>query len=92
MSAKHTPGPWHIGADGRIVYDVDGWAVSNAVTFHGRHSERDAFSNARLIAEAPAMLEALKNLLEDALALGIADSDISGSALEARAIIARIEA
>ena len=36
---------------------------------------------------APDLLAALEALLEDALALGLADSHLSGSAIEARAAI-----
>lgn len=67
---KHTPGPWAsdnvgavIGADGfsvgiafqrastRVEYEEGGWL------------ERDAVANARLMAAAPDLLEALESLL-----------------------------
>lgn len=61
---SHTPGPWHRGGrDGAIVYDSspDGWAVANAVTYHGRASDEDR-ANAELIASAPDLLNALREL------------------------------
>lgn len=54
-------------------------------------SEQDLAANARLIAAAPDLLAALEALLDDALALGLADSHLSGSAIEARAAIAKAE-
>jgi hypothetical protein len=46
-------------------------------------------TDARLIAAAPELLIALRDLLEDAIALGIWESNMSGSAVAARAAIAR---
>jgi hypothetical protein len=44
-------------------------------------------SEAHLVAAAPDLLAALEALLDDALALGLADSSLSGSAIEARTAI-----
>ena len=52
-------------------------------------SESDHEANARLIAAAPNLLAALEALLADALALGLADSHLSGSAIEARDAITK---
>jgi hypothetical protein len=52
-------------------------------------SDTDILANARLIAAAPDMLAALEALLADALALGLADSHLSGSAIEARTAIVK---
>ena len=61
MSTKHTPGPWHVGKGSKcVVYDAEGWAVADAVTCHNRHNAIDA--NARLIAAAPDLLDALRRL------------------------------
>jgi hypothetical protein len=49
--------------------------------------EQDLAANAHLIAAAPDLLAALEALLDDALALGLADSPLSGSAIEARTAI-----
>ena len=46
-------------------------------------------ADARLIAAAPELLIALRDLLEDAIALGICESNMSGSAVAARAAIAK---
>ena len=50
-------------------------------------SDTDILANARLIAAAPDLLAALEALLDDALELGLADSSLSGSAIEARTAI-----
>lgn len=62
--ANHTPGPWHTGGkNGSIIYS-GGYAVANAETFHGRHDGETQAANARLIAEAPAMLDLLASIHE----------------------------
>jgi hypothetical protein len=38
MSWQHTQGQLHVGGDGTIVYDKDGWGVCNATVFHGRQA------------------------------------------------------
>jgi hypothetical protein len=45
------------------------------------------YDEAHLVAAAPDLLAALEALLDDALALGLADSPLSGSAIEARTAI-----
>lgn len=61
--ATHTPAPWHTGGkNNSIIYAPDGWAVADANTFHGRDNGEVQAANARLIAEAPAMYEALIRL------------------------------
>ena len=63
--SKHTTGPWHVSADGKIVYDEQGWAVADATVFHGRHSGVDeAKANARLIAASTDLLESLQSILD----------------------------
>lgn len=58
--SKHTKGPWHVGGkDGTIVYAGDGYATASCAVFHGRFSNGEVEANARLIAAAPNMLEAL---------------------------------
>lgn len=57
------PGPWHIGeANPWLVYAADGYAVADLRTYHGRHPDPKA--DARLIAAAPEMLEALERIRE----------------------------
>lgn len=61
-----TPGPWHLGIKqaGVIVYDKTGWAVANAVVYHGEHDKEECKANARLIAAAPDLLAACERLLK----------------------------
>lgn len=62
---KHTPGPWHVSTDGTIdgkesSFTVNGGggvvALVNTVLQQGR-------ADARLIASAPALLDALRDLV-----------------------------
>ena len=71
MSAKHTPGPWSV--DGERYYvrdDRRGELVADCYTFTetdmGRVVDASCAANARLIAAAPELLEALKDLAEAA--------------------------
>lgn len=61
---KHTPGPWHIqqGDDGEmLIKPIPGQVV--AVVEPQADKEEEA-ANARLIAAAPELLEALMSILE----------------------------
>lgn len=57
-----TPGPWHVGSGSaaRIVYAANGWAIADAKVYHGGNKSGEDFENARLMAAAPDLLEALK--------------------------------
>lgn len=57
---KHTPGPWKCRKDinGLTVFDSQGMALANCVFQIGDEEK----ANARLIAAAPELLEALKAL------------------------------
>lgn len=55
-ASNTTPGPWHVGGNGTIVYAADGLAVANATTYHGRTEPETGRANAALIAAAPCML------------------------------------
>lgn len=81
--SKHTSGPWHLGGNGFIVYSRDGYAICDVKTFHGRN-DADA-GNARLIAAAPVLLEALAEL-EDAASV-TSDSRVDAARRTARAAI-----
>ena len=68
---KHTPGPWFQGTDHHTncVYDKRVWFESDG-SRHGETpnivitvSPKDAVADARLIAAAPELLEALQNAL-----------------------------
>jgi hypothetical protein len=58
MNTKHTPGPWHIGTTGHVV-NFDRCRICTLEPMPGNDTaEIDA--NARLIAAAPIMLDALQ--------------------------------
>lgn len=88
---NHTPGPWHLGGrNNAIVYAQDGYAVANAETYHGEHG--GAFeSNARLIAAAPELLEALRDALAALLYPVTHESSRAAIATKAYATIAKVE-
>jgi hypothetical protein len=69
MSAKHTPGPWHVGGIGvvrdAVVYSADKFAVCNCIVYHRHHGgEEEMRANARLIAAAPELLSFAKEAAE----------------------------
>jgi hypothetical protein len=78
MSTQHTPGPWEVGMRGgfnaNMIYDRSGDDLhsDNAIcSVFGMYQHRDideqkdskGLANARLIAAAPDLLEALKDAL-----------------------------
>lgn len=68
----HTPGPWKLRQDGSVIQAIetmDGVLIcrpycSNVLPPHGAPDEQQAKGNARLIAVAPELLEALVYLVE----------------------------
>jgi hypothetical protein len=62
MTQKHTPAPWHEAEDQahgtRRIYAPDGYMVADAGRIF-RRSSSEMGANARLIAAAPELLEAL---------------------------------
>jgi hypothetical protein len=74
MSAKHTPGPWHLRPE---IVTQDFWngdlkrIVSEQGTSVGLVDTRDDYdkANAALIAAAPEMLEALEYLVKEVTVL-----------------------
>jgi hypothetical protein len=67
MSAAHTPGPWAILPEGTphgeiaTVYNTpDGWVSIHAPTWLNIGDQQVAMANARLIAAAPDLLDALR--------------------------------
>lgn len=59
MKAQHTPGPWMPSwRDYGGVIDKDGYVVAQAATFRNKEVIE---ANARLIAAAPDLLEALQD-------------------------------
>ena len=83
MSAKHTPGPWHFDtalmdhADHLNVWEANGIGHVAAVS-KGLTPDPSAEANARLIAAAPDLLEALEEIAR----LPIAGSYPDGPCLE----------
>lgn len=62
--SKHTPGPWRVGESCRVADIKAGYnALIARVEIESAGDRGDA--NARLIAAAPDLLEALKHALED---------------------------
>ena len=64
MNTKHTPGPWRVGTDDRSIFTVRGTTsagMQHSATAAGCASLNDADlrANARLIAAAPELAEAL---------------------------------
>lgn len=94
-AAKHTPGPWQVNhADPFQVCDADGETRGCApiATMHGTYAEKRA--NARLIAAAPELMEALErcnSLLKIAEGQfpGAFNSKVRDATLAANAVIAK---
>ena len=83
MSAsKHTPGPWT--KDRNIIEDANGNEIAR-VSY-----ERSGYvqANARLIAAAPDLLEALRYLVREATANGMLD--VEPAIIQASTAIAKV--
>lgn len=95
---KHTPGPWIShkapivgGKYGFVIQHKQHRGISIATLFPGISTDRIeeiAEANARLIAEAPAMLEALRRVMSGIEEVG---SVSTGARKEITAILARID-
>lgn len=65
-TSKHTPGPWHLSnlshryVRYRLSTDATGYNICDMDVFGGPPDEKEA--NARLIAAAPELLEALEQI------------------------------
>ena len=79
----HTPGPWHVES-GDEVRAADGWEV--AYIYGASRQRVDWEANARLIAAAPELLEALEAITANASWADWRDLD---QILNARAAIAK---
>ena len=92
----HTPGPWSIEENSYRGTNLSIWTRHHlpskiaTVPVHPTDPGRD-WANARLIAAAPDLFEALKHLLEDALAMGIDEGACCGVVHEARNAIRKAE-
>ena len=78
MSAGHTPGPWRV-----FGYDIGTSPDETLAVVCAMDGNTDD-ANANLIAAAPDLARALADLLADAVEMGLDDSPVSGSLLEAR--------
>ena len=77
------------GAAADIWFDAD--RFEDAPKVRQIEAAQDAMNDAATALEAlPQVIAALRHLLEDAVALGIEDSDRSGSSIEARAALAKV--
>jgi hypothetical protein len=62
---KHTPGPWVFDEDEcSEIPALHLYCADSKNPFHGSRSEEELKANARLIAAAPELLEALQRLLK----------------------------
>ena len=69
MNTKHTPGPWDLNETQRGTYIYQG-GTENCIAEIYADVNEDQAANARLIAAAPELLEALLALLPGAEAMG----------------------
>jgi hypothetical protein len=100
--SKHTPGPWSVsppwmgfsvinGSDDKMVFAIAAGSPEE------KRPDDECEANARLIAAAPEMLEALKVLLDEYLSLvnsgdcGFWDAEKDGFVINARAVITKAE-
>lgn len=86
MSGKHTPGPWFAEP---MVGEADAVWIGNTDGYVAQITREDGLEagdwvDARLIAAAPDLARALTDLLADAVEMGLDDSPVSGSLIEAR--------
>jgi hypothetical protein len=100
MKTQHTPGPWavrdHWADEGAFeVYPTRGgepkigqWSALAEVPEYGPNDAPEAEANARLIAAAPDLLEALELMLENLDAMYVV-SPASSAHKKARAAIAK---
>ena len=94
MITHHTPGPWHYSPDvslhnTALVYGADKYLVADAGRIHRRQPE-EQIANAKLIAAAPDLLDALRDMTEF-YAQVTASPDEDSVLAAARAAIAKAE-
>jgi hypothetical protein len=94
VTAKHTPGPWHVGGkNSTIVFSPGGFAVADAKVFHKKHGHREAEANAQLMASAPDLVENLADcvsVLENLEKMGVRLSMVALSIMDkSRAAISK---
>lgn len=57
MNVNHTPGPWHVAGQEQVQIRSEKHQIAKAWSFAGKTGQ----ANARLIAAAPCLLDALKD-------------------------------
>jgi hypothetical protein len=86
--SKHTPGPWNVSECGSIEF-ADGF-LGEAYDFNGTtKTDLPMMANARLMAAAPELLEALKELYNASLVME--QPRFYKALAEAKKVIAKIE-
>ena len=97
MLATHTPGPWQALGLGSDLRGANGEPIA-LIHVLGSAQRETGEANARLIAEAPAMLAALRALVDQCEATSAWDDALAGEDPQmladvenARAILARID-
>jgi hypothetical protein len=68
MTTQHTPGPWlytQEGVDAFGIVKPDGYSIVHLAALHNSTSASELPANARLIAAAPDLLDALRGLIRD---------------------------
>ena len=88
MISKHTPGPWDMDEGDYGIYQIE--TSDQIAEVFSHHPDEELKANARLIAAAPELLEALRELLEyDGGAFCVCDDPYAMD--RARAAIAKAE-
>lgn len=74
-TTKHTPGPWHIGSgngegsifadNGRTRLEIGGTTLYPICQVNRKWEDEEDEANARLIAAAPELLQAIKDLFRE---------------------------
>ena len=59
MTTKHTPGPWHVDTEDQDADIHSGFGMAAKTMGHGHAQDGEGTANARLIAAAPELLDAL---------------------------------
>ena len=59
---KHTPGPWKTSAIATLVINEAGMTIANTDLVRRRNAGEQEIANARLIAAAPELLEAFREV------------------------------
>ena len=68
MNTQHTPGPWLYAQEGVDAFGIvqpDGHSIVHLVALQNSTSASHLPANARLIAAAPDLLDALKDMLDN---------------------------